>query len=144
MNPWIHAKNSANRYQGEPCDYLEIHQFMDSAKEHLGTIVHRIVLHNTFGIALAEKLFGDIIQTGTGKFVRQPFITNSDGKKVFIRDIAQDHVLEDMHGSIPTMSELFEDITVELIGSKLGLFGPLIKRARRDLGIDNEKGKKNE
>ena len=132
MNPYVHAKNSANKYGGEPADYLEIHQFMDSAKEHLGTIVHRIVLHNTFGISLAERIFGDIVQTGTGKFVRQNFIMNSDGKRVYIRDIAQDHVLEDMHGIIPTMSELFEDITVELIGNKLGLFGPLIKRIKRN------------
>lgn len=138
MNPYIHAKNSANKYQGIPSDYLEIHQFMDSAKEHLGTIVHRIVLHNTFGIALAEKLFGDFVLTGTGQYVRQPFITNSDGKKVFIRDIAQDHVLEDMHGVIPTMSELFEDITVQLIGDKLGLFGPLVKRVKKDW--EKEKG----
>ena len=130
MNPYIHAKNSANKYGGIPEDFLEIHQFMDSAKEHLGTIVHRIVLHNTFGISLAERIFGDIVQTGTGKFVRQNFIVNSDGKRVYIRDIAQDHVLEDMHGIIPTMSELFEDITVELVGNKLGLFGPLIKRIK--------------
>lgn len=134
MNPYIHAKNSANKYGGEPCDYLEIHQFMDSAKEHLGTIVHRIVLHNTFGISLAERIFGDIVQTRTGKFVRQNFIVNSDGKRVYIRDIAQDHVLEDMHGIIPTMSELFEDITVELVGNKLGLFGPLIKRIKSNEG----------
>ncbi len=140
MNPWIHAKNSAKRYGGIPEDFLEVHLFMDSAKEHLGTIVHRIVLHNTFGIALAEKLFGDIVQTGTGKFVRQPFITNSDGKKVFIRDIAQDHVLEDMHGVIPFMSDLFEDITVELFGHKLGLFGPLIKKVKRDFA--NKEGEK--
>lgn len=134
MNPYIHAKNSANKYGGIPEDFLEIHQFMDSAKEHLGTIVHRIVLHNTFGISLAERIFGDIVQTGTGKFVRQNFIVNSDGKRVYIRDIAQDHVLEDMHGIIPTMSELFEDITVELVGNKLGLFGPLIKRIKSNEG----------
>lgn len=133
MNPYIHASNSARRHGGIPEDYLEIHQFMDSAKEHLGTIVHRLILHNTFGIALAEKMFGDIIQTGTGKFVKQNFITNSDGKKVFVRDIAQEHVLEDLHGKIPTLSQQFQDITVEMVIGKLGVFGPLIKTAKKEL-----------
>lgn len=133
MNPYIHASNSARRHGGIPEDYLEIHQFMDSAKEHLGTIIHRLILHNTFGIALAEKMFGDIIQTGTGKFVKQNFITNSDGKKIFVRDIAQDHVLEDLHGKIPTLSQQFEDITVEMVIRKLGVFGPLIKTAKKEL-----------
>ena len=133
MNPYIHASNSARKYGGMPEDYLEIHQFMDSAKEHLGTIIHRLILHNTFGVSLAEKMFGDIVQTGTGKFVKQNFVTNSDGKKVFIRDIAQDHVLEDLHGKIRTLSQQFESITVEMVINKLGVFGPIVKTARKEL-----------
>jgi hypothetical protein len=133
MNPYIHSKNSANKYGGIPEDYLEVHQFMDSAKEHIGSIIHRLILHNTFGIALAEKVCGDIVQTGTGKFVRVNYITNSDGKKVYIRDIAQDHVREDLHGKIPSLNEQFQNITVDLVKDKLGIFGPIINRARKEL-----------
>lgn len=133
MNPYIHSKNSVKKYGGIPEDYLEIHQFIDSAKDHLGTIVHRLVLHNTFGISLAEKMCGDIVQTGTGKFVRTNYITNSDGNKVFIRDIAQDHVREDLCGKIPTLNEQFQDITFDLVKTKLGIFGPLIRQAKKEM-----------
>lgn len=132
MNPYIHSKNSAKKYGGIPEDYLEIHQFMDSAKDHLGTIVHRLILHNTFGISLAEKIFGDFVQTGTGKIVRTNYITNSIGEKVFIRDIAQDHVREDLCGKIPSLSEQFQNITIDLVISKLGIFDPLVKQIKKE------------
>lgn len=135
MNPYIHAKNSANKYGGVPEDYLEVHCFMDSAKEHIGTVVHRLILHNTFGVALAEKVCGDYVQIGSGKVVRTNYIVNSEGRKVFVRDIAQDHVLEDLHGKIPTLSEQFANVTVDLVKDKLGIFGPLIRRVRRENGI---------
>lgn len=132
MNPYIHAKNSAVKFGGIPEDYLEIHQFMDSAKEHIPTLVHRLILHNTFGIALACKLFGDFVQTGTGKIVRQPFITNSEGKKVYVRDIAQQHVFEDLT-KIPSLSEQFSDITIEMVATKLGVFVSIIRKIERTI-----------
>ena len=129
----MHQANIQHPGNPQAKDFLEVHQFMDSAKEHIGSIIHRLILHNTFGIALAEKVCGDIVQTGTGKFVRVNYITNSDGKKVYIRDIAQDHVREDLHGKIPSLSEQFQNITVDLVKDKLGIFGPIINRARKEL-----------
>lgn len=135
MNPDIHAKNSAKKYGGISSDYLEVHQAMDSAKEHIGTIIHRLILHNTFGITLVEKLFGEIVKAGNPDspvYVRQNYIINSDGIKVYVKDILQDHVLEDMCGKIPTLAEQFENITVQLVASKLGVFGPLLRKIKQE------------
>lgn len=135
MNPDIHAKNSAKKYKGIPEDYILIHQTMDSAKEHLGTIVHRLILHNTFGISLVEKLFGEIVKAGNPDcpvYVRQNYIINSDGIKVYVKNILQDHVLEDMAGRIPTLAEQFQDITVQLVASRLGVFGPLLRKIKQE------------
>lgn len=129
MNPYIHAKNSARKYGGIPEDYLEIHLFMDSSKEHIPTLVHRLILHNTFGISLACKMFGEFVQTGTGKIVRQPFITNTEGKKVFVRDIAQDHVLEDLQ-KIPSLAEQFAGITTEMVATKIGVFHSILRKIK--------------
>lgn len=130
MNPYVHAANAARKYGGIPEDYLEIEQFLDSAKDHLGDVRHRLILHNAWGVSLCERLFGKIVKTAEGQYVRQPFIVNSDGKRVNIRDIAQDHVREDMFGAIPTLFEQFEEVTLELIGHRLGVFGPLLKKLR--------------
>jgi hypothetical protein len=99
MKPFIHAKNSAKKYGGEAEDYLEIHNFIDSSKVALGDVRHRALLHNTFGIFMVEKLFG-------------PIIVNSAGKKVSTRDIAEDHVVEDM-GFIPTIENWLEHIPLQ-------------------------------
>lgn len=83
MKPFIHAKASAKRYGGEPKDYLAIHDFMDSSKAALADVRHRAVFHSAFGIFIVEKVFGTNI-------------TNSEGKLVSVRDIAEDHVREDL------------------------------------------------
>lgn len=74
-------------------------------------------------------MFGDFVQTGTGKIVRQPFITNSEGKQVFVRDIAQQHVLEDLQ-RIPSLSEQFADITIEIVATKLGVFHSILRKIK--------------
>lgn len=99
MKPFIHAKNSAKKYGGEPEDYLEIHNFLDSSKITLADIRHRALLHNTFGIFMVEKAFGSTI-------------TNSKGKKVSTRDLAEDHVIEDL-GFIPTVEQWLKEIPLQ-------------------------------
>jgi hypothetical protein len=133
MNPWIHAKNSANRFGGVPEDYLEVHQFMDSAKEGMATIAHRLLLHNSFGVVLAEKVCGELIVKPDGKPARTPYITNSNGEKVFIRDIAQQHIMDDLSGKIPTLFECFGWIKPEMVPEKLGVFDVVIRQARKFL-----------
>lgn len=90
-NPLVHAERSAKKWGGAADDYLPIHQWLDSTKGHLPDNRHRMLLHNSFGILLAEQVFG-------------PAITNSGQRRVFVRDIAAQHVWEDL-GCIPTVAE---------------------------------------
>lgn len=91
MNPVVHAKNSAKKYGGVLEDYMPVHLWMDQTKLHVGDLRHRVILHNSFGIGLCEAALG-------------PLITNSDGKKVSVRAIAEDHVMEDV-GFIPSLEQ---------------------------------------
>ena len=100
MKPYIHALNSVKRYGGIPEDYLAIHDWFDSTKVAWADQRHRAILHNTFGIYLAEQFFGH-------------YITNSDGKKVQVRDVAEDHVAEDFGGKIPTLEGWLKNLPRE-------------------------------
>lgn len=99
MKPYIHAQNSVRRYGGVPEDYIKIHDFFDSTKAAFADVRHRAILHNSFGIFLVEKVFGTTI-------------TNSDGKVVSVRDIGEDHVMEDC-GAIPTIEQWLKDLPVK-------------------------------
>lgn len=57
---------------------------------------HRAILHNSFGIYLCEQQFGTNI-------------INSDGKTVSVRDIGEQHVIDDM-GRIPTLQDYLQDM----------------------------------
>jgi hypothetical protein len=96
MKPHLHSKNSVNKYGGKLEDYQPIHDFIDSSKSALADTRHRAALHSAFGIFIVEKVFGTTI-------------TNSDGKVVSVRDIAEDHVIEDL-GFIPTMEHWFKNM----------------------------------
>ena len=89
--PLIHAQSSVRRYGGVVDDYLRIDDMMDSSKAALADVRHRAVFHSAFGIFIIEKIFGD-------------YLTNADGKLVSVRDIAEEHVLEDL-GTIPTLEQ---------------------------------------
>jgi hypothetical protein len=69
-----HAVSSAKRYGGEPADYLSIHQFFDQSKQLLPDIRHRALLDHTWGIYLAEQIFGATITTSSGRIVPTRFI----------------------------------------------------------------------
>jgi len=99
MKPFLHTKNSVKKYGGKPEDYSAIHNFFDQTKAVIPDMRHRAILHNSFGIFLAEQVFGELI-------------TNSDGFSVSVRDIGEDHVLEDM-GTIPTLQDYFENFKLE-------------------------------
>ena len=91
MKPYIHAKNTVKKFGGKPEDYLKIHDFLDSSKVCFPDMRHRTILHNSFGCYIAERVFGT-------------FIVNSDGMQVQVRDIAENHIIEDM-GRIPTVGD---------------------------------------
>jgi hypothetical protein len=95
-----HAKSSAKRFGGNPEDYLAVHDFLDSSKSAYADFRHRAVLHSTFGIFICEKVFGHTI-------------TNSAGKQVPVRVIAEQHVKEDHNGIIPTVEQWLHSIKME-------------------------------
>ncbi len=96
MKPYIHGQRSVKRWGGVESDYQDIHDFLDSSKAHFPDMRHRALLHNSFGIYITERLFGT-------------YITNSDGRKVQVRDIAEQHVIEDM-GRIPTVQDYLTEM----------------------------------
>jgi len=99
--PWVHAKNSARKYGGVPEDYIDIHNLMDNTKGTLADNRHRALTHNSWFISSGgplELIFGVVI-------------TNSDGKEVSVREIGEQHILEDFSMKfIPTPQDWLADI----------------------------------
>lgn len=96
MKPYIHAKNSVIKYGGIISDYIEIHNFIDSSKAVVPDMRHRAIFHSAFGCFIVEKVFGVTI-------------INSDKQEVSTRDIAEDHILEDL-GKIPTLQDWLSEM----------------------------------
>ena len=99
MKPWQHARNSAKKWGGKPEDYIALHDWFDQTKAALPDMRHRAILHSSFGIFVLEQVFGHNV-------------TNSDGKRVSVRDIGEDHVVEDL-GFIPTMERWLQHLPIE-------------------------------
>lgn len=99
MKPLNHSRGSVKRYGGTVDDYLPIHTLIDSPKGTFADVRHRAILHNSFGPFLAEQVFGY-------------YITNSDGKKVAVRQIVEDHIVEDM-GRIPEVGEWLREMPIK-------------------------------
>lgn len=69
-------------------------------------------MHNAFGIFMSESIFGKIIQMPNGEFKRTSYIINSDGAHVQVRDLGEEHVLEDL-GTIPTLDKCLHSLPLE-------------------------------
>lgn len=96
-----HAQSSVNKFGGKYEDYIKIHEWLDQTKAHVADCRHRAILHTSFGIFLCEHFFGKTI-------------TNSDGKIISIRDVAEEHILEDFGGKfIPTMQDFLQNMPIE-------------------------------
>lgn len=100
MKPYLHAVVSTKKYGGLPDDYIKIHNFIDSSKMCMPDIRHRALLHSSFGCYMAEQMFGVTI-------------TNSQDKVVSVRDIAEEHIIQDL-GFIPTVEHWLKNIPIEL------------------------------
>lgn len=111
MKPLIHAKFSRTKYGGHVDDYLPIHDFIDSSKAHVPDMRHRAILHSSFGCYLTEQVFG-------------VYIVNSDGKQVSVRDLAEEHIIQDL-GTIPTVQDYLSHMTLET-----WMGGPVSHRTR--------------
>lgn len=83
---YYHAQSSARTFGGVPEDYLAIHNWFDATKESFCDFRHRALRHHAEGIFEAERVFGVTI-------------TNSEGRKVQVRYIGEQHVLEDCGGA---------------------------------------------
>lgn len=119
--PIIHARSSAKKWGGVPEDYLVVHELMDSSKSAHASVAHRSVFHTAFGCYLVEKIVGMMI-------------TNSDHREVCVRDIAEQHCIEDM-GFIPSLSHFLDHMDMQpwMAGTAKAVFAKA-----RALGKDKE------
>lgn len=99
MKPLIHARSSANKYGGKWEDYMDIHEFMDWSKSAIADVRHRAVFHSAFGCFVVEKVFGSVRK-------------NSDNKEYSVRDIAEDHIIQDL-GFIPSLDTWLRNMRIE-------------------------------
>ena len=98
-NAHIHAKNSVRRFGGQLEDYLQIHIKMDCSKAYISDNRHRTLTHNSFWIhEVMIPIYGYTI-------------TNSDGKQISVKDICEQHILEDFGMRfIPTAQDYLENM----------------------------------
>ena len=89
--PYHHALSSSQKFGGDLEDYYPIHQWFDETKAHCADARHRALRHHLEGIFLCEAIFGKTI-------------TNSNGRKIPVRVIGEQHVTEDL-GWIPSASD---------------------------------------
>lgn len=94
MKPMDHSNLSVRRYGGALEDYLDIHEFLDMSKAAHPDMRHRALLHNSMGPFIAVRVFGRTI-------------TNSDGRVCDVRQLCEDHIIEDL-GRIPTVSDFLD------------------------------------
>lgn len=122
--PYIHAVSSAKKWGGVPEDYLAIHDLMDSSKGTIADSRHRALTHNAWFLSvILEKIFGHNI-------------TNSNGRLVSVRDIGEQHILEDYGGRfIPSAQDFLQEIELkEWMVKGMGeppSFGKLVKRTEK-------------
>ena len=98
-HPYYHAMSSAKKHGGTWTDYIGIHNWFDESKSHFPDFRHRALKHHSEGIFLAEHFFGVTI-------------TNSEGKKIPVRVVGEQHVMEDL-GWIPTAADWLKMIKPE-------------------------------
>jgi hypothetical protein len=99
MKPFRHAKNSARHFGGKPEDYMPIHDFLDQTKACHADMRHRALLHNSLGPFIVEQVFGAVA-------------TNSAGRRYSPRDVAEQHIFEDL-GTIPPVSAWLQNMTLQ-------------------------------
>ena len=98
-HPYHHAVSSAKRFGGQPDDYLALHSWFDATKAHLADARHRVLRHHSFGIFIAEQLFGVTL-------------TNPSGNRIPTRAVGEQHVQEDF-SFIPSIHQCFRGLPPE-------------------------------
>ncbi|MGW4240886.1 DUF6915 family protein [Nocardia sp. NPDC004722] len=106
---WLHAQASARHFGGAPDDYIRIHEWIDGFKAMVGDVTHRQYRHNSHGPWMAQEVFGRTI-------------TNSAGKQILVRDIAENHIVEDL-GWLPSPADWSACLTCKVwMGGKRNKF----------------------
>jgi hypothetical protein len=102
--PMIHAESSVRKWGGTVDDYMPIHNLMDSSKGTIADSRHRALTHNTWFIGPdgpLELIFGYTI-------------TNTDSRQVSVRDIGEQHVMEDFGNRfIPSAQDYLQEIEMK-------------------------------
>jgi hypothetical protein len=98
-HPYHHSVSSARKFGGKPEDYQKIHDWFDDTKATFADFRHRALKHHSLGIFWCEKEFGVTI-------------TNSDGKEVPVRLVAEQHVREDC-GYVPSVQDWLQHLKPE-------------------------------
>ena len=101
-NPLIHSQSSVRLWGGVEDDYLPLHNKMDCSKAYFSDNRHRALTHTMFWIyEVMMPIFGE-------------YITNSDGKKVSVKDICEYHIIEDFGKRfIPNVSDFLNEMEVK-------------------------------
>lgn len=99
MTPHIHAQSSAKKFGGVWQDYITIHEKMDCSKAYIADNRHRVLTHTMFWVKeVMIPLFGSTI-------------TNYDNKLVSVKDICEQHILEDYKFKfIPTPQDFIQEM----------------------------------
>lgn len=79
---------------------MAIHDFIDSSKMAMPDMRHRAALHNAFGCYIVERVFGHTIR-------------NSDGREVSTRDVAENHIIEDL-GFLPSLEDFLDELPMSV------------------------------
>lgn len=96
-HPVFHANTSVKKWGGVVDDYLPIHEWLDATKETYCDFRHRALRHHSQGVFEAERQFG-------------VSITNSDGREVPVRYVAEQHIKEDCGGFVPSVADWLSKI----------------------------------
>lgn len=93
-----HCRLSAMIYGGDPEEYMALHASMNQVRDVLPDQRGQCILHNSWGISLLLRKFGETM-------------TLSTGKKIPTRMVLEFHVTQDL-GHIPTVAEAMEHIHI--------------------------------
>jgi len=98
-NAIVHSESSVKRFGGKLEDYLIIHEKMDCHKAYVADNRARVLTHTMFWIKeVMVPIFGS-------------YITLEDGKKVSVKDICEQHILEDYKMKfIPTPQDFIQEM----------------------------------
>lgn len=138
--PHIHAISSARRFGGVPEDYEPIHAFLDSSKIAIADNRHRALTHNSWFLTHVlerVKFANSGPETADHRF---PTVINSKGKAISIREIGEQHCLEDYKGRfIPSAQDFLSEIEYRDWMQNGKDVPPSARKLKKDKEKDKEK-----